>query len=62
MLKELYEIEFALAEVKDRIRDNPSPINLNVSPIQGSINNEREYIARWCPLNMSLISEYIEME
>jgi hypothetical protein len=33
MLKELYEIEFALAEVKDRIRDNPSPINLNVSPI-----------------------------
>jgi hypothetical protein len=23
---------------------------------------EREYIARWCPLNMSLISEYLEME
>jgi hypothetical protein len=33
MLKELYEIEFALAEVKDKIRDIENPINLNVSPI-----------------------------
>jgi hypothetical protein len=34
MLKELYEIEFALSEVKDRIRDIENPLTTNVSPIQ----------------------------
>lgn len=62
MLTSLYEIEFAIGEVKDRIRDVETPISTNVSPIQSSINLEREYIARWCPLNMSLISDYLEKE
>ncbi len=62
-LKELYEIEFALGEIKDKIRDNDSPsASIQASPIQASLNNQRDYIARWCPLNLTLISEYIEME
>jgi hypothetical protein len=62
MLKELYEIEFAFGEVKDRIRDIDNPSTDTVSLIQDSLNIERMYIARWCPLNMSLISEFVEME
>ncbi len=62
MLKELYEIEFAFGEVKDRIRDIENPSTDTVSLIQDSLNIERTYIARWCPLNMSLVSEFIEME
>jgi hypothetical protein len=33
MLKELYEIEFSLGEIKDRIRDIENPSTTNVSPI-----------------------------
>ena len=33
MLEELYEIEFAIGEVKDRIRDIDNPSTENVSPI-----------------------------
>ena len=62
MLKEIYEIDFAIGEWKDRVRDVEQPISSVVSPIQTNINLRREYIARWCPLNMSLISDFIEKE
>ena len=62
MIKSLYEIQFAIGEYKDQIRDNPTPMSTTVSPIQGQINLERQYIARWSPLNISLISDYLEKE
>ena len=33
MLTELWEIDFALGEVKDRIRDNNNPTSATASPI-----------------------------
>lgn len=52
-LQDLYEIEFELGELADGNKG---------SPIRTFINTEREYIARWSPLNLDLLSEFVEIE
>jgi len=61
-LKSLYEIQFALGQWKDQVRDNETPISMIATPIQNNLNLKRLYIARWCPLSISLISDYEEKE
>lgn len=38
MLESLYEIEFAIGEYKDRVRDGDQQATSTFSPIQSSIN------------------------
>jgi len=49
-LSSLYEIDFQIQEEKEGFINN----------IQNDINLDRTYVARWCPLNLTLVSEYIE--
>lgn len=52
-LQDLFEIEFELGEVQDGNQGQP---------IRQFINTERHYIARWSPLNLDLVNEFIEIE
>lgn len=54
LLKDLYEIDYVLGDLKDGVE--------TTSTIKTWINSNRKYITRWCPLNMSLVSDYIEIE
>ena len=53
-LKDLFELDYELGESKDK-PDDPSDI-------RPYINLDRQYVARWSPLDLKLISQYIEIE
>jgi len=53
-LRDLFEVDFELGEVEDK-PDTPSPI-------RAYINADRQYVARWSPLKLDLLSPFLEVE
>ena len=53
-LRDLFEVDFELGEVAD---PGATP-----SPLRGYINTDRQYVARWSPLKLELLSPFLEVE
>lgn len=53
-MKDLYELQYELHKAKDDRNE--------VGGVRSYINLERTYVARWNPLNLSLVDDWFEIE